>query len=164
MSAAEDLEAFLHREIPLSKDMGVAVASLSGEALELSAPLEPNLNHKRTAFGGSLYSLAVLAAWGAVRGLLLKAGLSDCHVVIVEGNLSYLKPVDGPFRARCPGPGPEEAEAFRQGLERKGKARLSLECAVRAEGAGEGEGPAAVFKGVFAASRGAVAKGGAGRG
>ncbi len=149
--AARELEAFLRREIPLSSGMGVAVARLDAEALELEAPLEPNLNHKRTAFGGSLYSLAVLAAWGTVRRTLRDAGI-EAHIVISEGGLSYLKPVAGAFRARCASPPEAEAEAFRKAVLRKGKGRISLRCEVR-EAAAPGEEPAAVFTGTFAASR-----------
>lgn len=149
-SAAADLEGFLRREIPLSRSMEVTVARLDGEGLELAAPLAPNLNHKRTAFGGSLYSLAVLAAWGTVRQILLEGSLK-AHVVISEGCLSYLKPVAGEFRARCPRPGAAEEARFRQALSRKGKARLALRCEVRP--AGDPAGPAAaVFQGTFAAS------------
>src|SRR5688572_1120434 len=109
----------------MSRSMGVTVARLDAEGLELAAPLAPNLNHKRTAFGGSLYSLAVLAAWGTVRRLLAEAGIK-AHVVIGEGSLSYLKPVAGEFRAACAAPAEDEAERFRAALSRKGKARISL--------------------------------------
>lgn len=149
-SAASELEAFLRREIPLSRTMEVSVPRLDEEGLELSAPLAPNLNHKRTAFGGSLYSLAVLAAWGTVRQIL-REGRLKAHVVISEGGLSYLKPVAGEFRALCPRPAAPEVARFRQALLRKGKARLALRCEVRP--AGDPAGPAAaVFQGTFAAS------------
>jgi thioesterase domain-containing protein len=151
-----ELEDYLRREIPLSRDMGVRVASLDGKALELAAPLAPNRNHKGTAFGGSLYSLATLAAWGTVRALLAPMGPgrdgAAVHIVIVEGALNYLKPVQGAFAARCERPDEAEAARFRQALLRKGKARIALRSEVRAAGAAEGEGPAAVFQGVFAAS------------
>ena len=158
---AAGLEAFLRREIPMSRSMGVTVSRLDATGLELSAPLAPNLNHKRTAFGGSLYSLAVLAAWGTVRVLLAEAGIK-AHVVIGEGSLSYLRPVAGEFRAACPIPPEEEVRRFRTALERKGKARLALRCEVRAAADPAG-GPAAVFQGVFAASRDARPRSGAAR-
>lgn len=150
-SPASELEALLRREIPLSRSMGVTVALLDKGVLELSAPLEPNLNHKRTAFGGSLYSLATLAAWGTVRQLLKEAG-KEAHVVIRKGALSYVKPVAGEFRARCERPSEADAERFRQSLARKGKARLSLRCEVRSASASPDSAPAAIFQGVFAAN------------
>ena len=168
-SPVKELEDYLRREIPLSRDMGVRVAALDGKALELAAPLAPNRNHKGTAFGGSLYSLATLAAWGTVRALLAPAGPGmdgqAVHIVIVEGALNYLRPVQGAFVARCERPDGAEAARFRQALLRKGKARIALRSEVRAAGAGEGEGPAAVFQGVFAASRAVAGESGAiGRG
>jgi thioesterase domain-containing protein len=149
--AAAELEAFLRREIPLSRKMGVTVSRLDAAGLELAAPLAPNLNHKRTAFGGSLYSLAVLAAWGTVRRILADAGIK-AHVVIGEGSLSYLRPVAGEFRAACAAPAEDDAGRFRTALARKGKARIALRCEVRAAADPEGA-PAAVFQGIFAASR-----------
>ena len=61
MDQLNQLRNVLHEEIPLTKAMGVEVNSYDGHCLVLSAPLDPNTNHKDTAFGGSLYSLAVLA-------------------------------------------------------------------------------------------------------
>ena len=159
---AAELEAFLRREIPLSRSLGVKVSRLDASGLELAAPLAPNVNHKRTVFGGSLYSLAVLAAWGTVRGLLAEAGIK-AHVVIGEGSLSYLRPVAGEFRAVCAVPPEEEVRRFRTALERKGKARIALRCEVRAASDPAGS-PAAVFQGIFAASRDGRPRSGAIRG
>lgn len=159
---AAELEDFLRREIPMSRSMGVRVTRLDAAGLELAAPLAPNLNHKRTAFGGSLYSLAVLAAWATVRRLLAEAGIK-AHVVIGEGSLCYLKPVAGEFRAACAVPPEDEADRFRTALMRKGKARIALRCEVLAAADPAG-GPAAVFQGIFAASREPRPRSGAGRG
>ncbi|MET0363375.1 MAG: YiiD C-terminal domain-containing protein, partial [Sphingobium sp.] len=49
----DSLQAYLHRQIPLSAAMQVSVQSAALESVTLSAPLEPNINHKSTAFGGS---------------------------------------------------------------------------------------------------------------
>jgi len=58
----------------------------------LTAPLGPNHNHKSTAFGGSLYSLAVLAGWSLLWIRLKDAGLEG-HVVIAKSEAEYLRPV-----------------------------------------------------------------------
>ena len=55
--------------------MGIRVAAYDGTSLKLTAPLAPNINHKSTAFGGSLYSLAVLCGWGIVHLKLAEAAL-----------------------------------------------------------------------------------------
>ena len=60
---AIDIEHYLHAHIPLSLAMGVKVLSSSREAVRLSAPLAPNINHRATVFGGSASAVALLAAW-----------------------------------------------------------------------------------------------------
>jgi thioesterase domain-containing protein len=52
--------------IPLSEALGVRLESFDGHALLVSAPLQPNHNHQGTGFGGSVYSVAVVSAWGLV--------------------------------------------------------------------------------------------------
>ena len=58
---AEHLERYMLAHIPLVAQMRVRVASLDEKGLTLTAPLAPNINHERTAFGGSLASLMTLA-------------------------------------------------------------------------------------------------------
>lgn len=58
------LQARLLEEIPLARHMEIRVLCSDRRSLLLSAPLAANSNHKGTAFGGSLYSVAVLAGWG----------------------------------------------------------------------------------------------------
>jgi thioesterase domain-containing protein len=55
------LQQLLHREIPLSRAMGVTLQASGAEAVILHVPLGPNLNHQQNAFGGSLTTLALLA-------------------------------------------------------------------------------------------------------
>jgi thioesterase domain-containing protein len=60
------LQNLIDREITLAKHMAVVVESADDNSMILRAPLAPNSNHKGTAFGGSLYSLAVLTGWAWV--------------------------------------------------------------------------------------------------
>ena len=74
------LESVLHRDIPLTRDMGLTVLDWHDQQLRLHLPLEANVNHKSTMFGGSLYCGAVLAGWaGCICDCVkkgLKAGIS----------------------------------------------------------------------------------------
>ena len=63
---ADYLQNLIDREIILAKHMGVVVESADDTSMVLRAPLAPNANHKGTAFGGSLYSIAVLTGWAWV--------------------------------------------------------------------------------------------------
>lgn len=58
------LQTVLHHDIPLTAEMGLEVLEWREQQLSLHLPLAPNVNHKSTMFGGSLYCGAVLAGWG----------------------------------------------------------------------------------------------------
>lgn len=142
MTAAAELERTLHEEIPLSRAMGIRVAAYDGSKLQLSAPLAPNTNHKSTAFGGSLYSLAVLCGWGLLHLKLREAGLRK-HIVIQESSIRYLLPVDGEMAAECR---PDETAfaRFLRTLEKHGKSRLALDVVIMQDGR-----PAVEFSGRY---------------
>ncbi len=53
-----ELQTYLHTHIPLSKAMEVEVVQATPDIIELRAPLAPNINHRGTAFGGSISTLA----------------------------------------------------------------------------------------------------------
>jgi len=128
-----DLEQTLHAEIPLTRAMGVHVVRADHHGLVLSAALAPNLNHKQTAFGGSLNSLATLACWGLIQ-LLVRDGGQAITVVIQESQVQFLKPVTHDFEAICPPPPAAVHEKFLRMLERKGRARLELEATIHSGG------------------------------
>lgn len=48
------LRNYLHDHIPLSKAMGVDAITVSVDEVVLSAPLEPNINHRQTALAAAL--------------------------------------------------------------------------------------------------------------
>ena len=144
MRAAE-LERYLHDHIPLSRALAVRVEHLGPELVRLSAPLAPNLNHRRTAFGGSVASLAILAGWS-----WLLARLADRspvpRLVIQEETVEYLAPIDAEFAAACAAP-PESAwRRFVRALDQRGRGRLELAAEVTSEGR-----LAARFRGLYVA-------------
>jgi thioesterase domain-containing protein len=122
---ARELEAVLHHEIPLSRQMDLTVLRYDGSCLRLGAPLAPNINHKATAFAGSLNAAMTLAGWGTVWLLLAERGLHGT-IVIQESSTRYQLPVGYDFTATCRMPQLGETERFLAGLRRRGKARLAL--------------------------------------
>ncbi len=126
------LEETLHREIPLTRAMGVTVVRCDGHGLALAAPLAANLNHKRTAFGGSLAALATLAGWGLLQ-LLLRAH-APATVVIRESEVRYLRPVMQDIEATCALPPAAELARFLRMFERRGMARIELAATIPANG------------------------------
>jgi thioesterase domain-containing protein len=129
---AARLQQTLHDDIPLTREMGITVAAYDGMQLRLAAPLAPNLNHKCTAFGGSLYSLSVLCGWGLLHLKLEEAGLHR-HIVIQQADIEYLLPVAQDMEAEC------EVDAaalqrFMTTLQKHGRARLPLDVIIKRNG------------------------------
>jgi len=120
------LADFWAQEIPMTRALGVAVDAWDGKTLVLGAALAANKNDKGTAFGGSLYSLAVLAGWGLVMLSLWRDGY-DCDVVIQHASVDYLSPVRTRLVATCCVDEPAVWQAFRRQLDQRGKARLLLQ-------------------------------------
>jgi thioesterase domain-containing protein len=126
---AEQLQQTLYTDIPLTRAMGLRVSAYDGQTLRLAAPLAPNVNDKGTAFGGSLYTLAVLCGWSLLRLKLNEAGMQQKNIVIHEANTRYLLPVSGELHAACTLTG-DVLNEFMQPLQKKGRARITLTVAI----------------------------------
>jgi thioesterase domain-containing protein len=145
MSLVEKIQELFYSKIPITRDMGVVVEQYDGERLVLSAPLEANVNHLGTAFGGSLNALAVLSGYGL---LWLELQDTECHIVIRQSSISYERPVRGQLRAVCVRPEAEALAEFKHTFHQKGKARIALSSTI------EDDGVTAVrFDGIFVAMR-----------
>ncbi len=127
MTPAE-LERYLHTHIPISAPLGVRVAGASAGQVRLTAPLAPNLNHRRTAFGGSLSAVAILAGWSLLR-LRLGDGFRG-RLVIQTHTMDYVAPAEGDFAAECTAPAADLWERFTLALAGRGRARLELAATV----------------------------------
>lgn len=125
MMTVADLERYLHRQIPLSAAMQVSVRAAGTGSVVLAAPLEPNINHKSTAFGGSVSALAILAAWSVLHLRLLDEGLTG-EIVIQSNRMDYQRPITGPFTATSALVDPSAWPAFLAMLTRKGRARIEI--------------------------------------
>jgi thioesterase domain-containing protein len=119
----EAINLYLAEHIPISQALGAGVQAFDGDSIHIGAPLQPNLNHRNTAFGGSLATLGILAGWSLVNFNLREVGL-PCRVVIQKSEMDFLLPVDADFEAVAKKP--ETWETFVKTLQRRGKARLEL--------------------------------------
>ncbi|MEE1866200.1 MULTISPECIES: YiiD C-terminal domain-containing protein [Pseudomonas] len=144
------LEAVLHGDIPLTREMGMRVLDWQQHQLRLQLPLEANVNHKSTMFGGSLYCAAVLVGWGWLHLRLREAGIDDGHIVIQEGQISYPLPVTGAAIALCQAPEEKVWERFIATYQRRGRARLNLHTKVSNAGSDEA---AVLFSGQYVLHR-----------
>lgn len=122
---ADALTRYLHDHIPLTRHMEIQVAECSPERIVLRAPLAPNINHRETAFGGSLSGIAILAGWAWLHARLSRD--FGPRLVVQESTMTFEKPVTGPFEAICNSPPEIEFERFLILLKRRAKARMTLE-------------------------------------
>ncbi|WP_244240806.1 YiiD C-terminal domain-containing protein [Luteimonas yindakuii] len=90
-AALQRLQAHFDGMPPVAA-MRVGITGWDGACLRLSAPLAAHVNDKGCAFGGSLVSLATLAAWGLVTLQVEAAGL-DVDVFVAATEVRYRAPL-----------------------------------------------------------------------
>ncbi|MBD3669765.1 MAG: YiiD C-terminal domain-containing protein [Gammaproteobacteria bacterium] len=133
MNLYKELKELLYREIPISKSMGIDVESYDDKSLCLFAPLDKNINHKMTAFGGSLYSVAVLSGWSLLY-LVLKENELSGHIVIHESRVLYSRPVTGPIVACSRFDSDANLKRAISLYEKKGRCRVNITVLVEQDG------------------------------
>lgn len=129
MSGQADLEAiqrYLHDHIPLSRHLGARLLEAGFDAVRIAAPLAPNLNHRGTAFGGSISALAILSGWTWLFVNLRRDGFEG-RIVIQSNAMDYVAPGEGEFTAACRAPTAERWEHFRAMLRDRGRGRMQLD-------------------------------------
>jgi thioesterase domain-containing protein len=127
---AKDLETLLKSEIPISQQLGVHDFRLGNDELRLRLDLKPNVNHKGTLFGGSLYSAGALSCYALFLSGLREGAVTTNNIVIAEGNMKYIAPVAEDAVVRAFWNSPEEKEQFFKTLASKNKARVLMRAQV----------------------------------
>ena len=140
------LQDRLTSEFALARHIGISVECADDAALGLTAPLIANANYQGTAFGGSLFSVAVLTGWAWVARFVDSRRLA-ADAVIQESTIRYLAPVRGVLRASLVLPDTAEIERFAKMLQRARRGRIRLRVEIRQEPT-----VAAEFEGVYAAT------------
>ncbi|QQR90984.1 MAG: YiiD C-terminal domain-containing protein [Myxococcales bacterium] len=144
-----DLQNYIHQHIPLTQAMGIAVHLGTSEKVILWAPLTPNLNHKKTAFGVSIVGLCTVSAW-ALLFLFCKEAGARTEIVIQDSRMRYLRPVHNDFVATSLAPKPASQTEFIETLKEKGKTTIRLRSVLSEENSDD---MAAIFDGVFVAQQ-----------
>jgi thioesterase domain-containing protein len=140
-----DLQKYLHDHIPISAAIEVEVVEVGRDGVVLRAPLEPNINHRETVFGGSASAVAILAAWSLVHIRLREAGVRS-RVVIQRNTQDHDLPIHGSFTARSFIDDPLRWDRFMKLLEKRGRARVAVSALLEFEGQVAGR-----FEGTFVA-------------
>ena len=127
------VEESIHEDIPLSAAMGTRVVVATPESVVLTAPLAPNVNHRATAFGGSVAALAMLAGWTLLDARLQETEIR-AHTVVQASDMHFLAPAKASLEARAFPPEDQAWRRFLTTLERWGRARLRLRVEVHSNG------------------------------
>lgn len=132
----ETLQALLYEQIPLYRALQFSVSRWENHQISLHIPLEPNINHMHSAFGGSLYCGAVLAGWSWLYLRLKEMGLAEenMHIMIHGGTIEYPHPVLGEAVAVCSAPEEQSWSKFITIFKRRKKARLTLTSSIHYDG------------------------------
>ena len=120
----ESLEAYIHRQIPITSAMGVTLVEATIDRVVLSAPLAPNINHRETVFGGSAAAIATLAAWTLVL-VRMRAEQLTGRLVIARNVMEFQKPITADFTAVASANDLDSWDRFVAGLIRKKRGRLT---------------------------------------
>ncbi len=143
----QDLQAYIYEQIPIVEKNAFTVEP-DGEApyARVRARLEDHVNHRNSAFGGSLSTALILCSWASVHGILKSRGIDDGSVVIQTQRVDYLKPVTADFTAEVTPLGEDDLARCVLMLAKFGKSRLMVESRVTQEG---DSSTRAAFTGVF---------------
>ena len=128
-ASGQNLENFVLEHLPLARAAGITVDDYTGAELRVSAPLDKNINDKGTAFGGSLYNLCVIAAWGMTDLKAKELGLKG-DIVVAKGEIDYLRPLRGRLTASVLSPSEEDLRRIEKSYHTHGKATFYLEATI----------------------------------
>jgi thioesterase domain-containing protein len=144
----EEFEEFLHLKIPVTKAMGVTVEEFGPSKVRLAAKIQPNINDKGTAFGGSISSLMTLCGW-SMAFCIMMGEVTEAQIVVQKSSIRYIAPIKDDFTAECEIRDRESLEQFLGTYRESGKGRLKLEVRIY----GGGETLSAQYEGQYVAYR-----------
>ncbi|HRF44163.1 MAG TPA: YiiD C-terminal domain-containing protein [Candidatus Competibacteraceae bacterium] len=140
----QEINDYLNRHVPLFQAMQARLDHCNDTGLSIVAPLEPNINDKGIAFGGSMAALAALTGWALTR-ITLNEHSETSEIVITDSTQKFLRPVHNEIITECLRPDSQVIERFIQSYRQRGKARWSVDVVIRAD---DGE-PAMIFTGQY---------------
>jgi thioesterase domain-containing protein len=112
----------------MAQFLSITFIELGPDRIVLSAPLEPSLNHRGTAFGPGVFTAISLAPWLLLvrRVWSLRLGV---QILLRRGEFAIHRPIASAFRAECIGLPPIAVDQ----LHSEGRLRLSATSYVRVD-------------------------------
>lgn len=126
----EEAQEYIYTNIPVTKAMGMTIKELSREAVVLGASIRENINHRGSAFGGSIDSLFLTTGWAFIR-FLIDHYTPTPIIVGSRGETNFQKPVLQDFESALEIPTDSAVEEFLNTFERFGKARITLKATIK---------------------------------
>ncbi len=140
----KQLEHFLAEHFPAVARDGIVFDSESEDYLVLKAPLAKNHNDLQTAFGGSLYNLALMSCWVTLYLECIKH-IKNPHIVTRDAQMRYRHPVTSSIiTAACRKPNARQWEGFFAHYAKAGRTSITLTSRISNESE-----VSAYFDGVF---------------
>lgn len=138
------LGEYLQQHFPALASAQIEFDEETDDYLVLRAPLAQNHNDLQTAFGGSLYNLALMSCWSTLY-LGCRKRLTQPRIVTRDAQMRYRHPVeDKIIRASCRKPNTRQWDGFFAHYEKAGRTSITLTSSIRTV-----DGTAAYFDGVF---------------
>lgn len=125
----EEIQQYIHEHIPITSQLKAFIKHQEPGSISIGAPLAENINHRNSAFGGSLSAIGILSGWALIFVELKRRGLQN-QLVIQRSSFEYLEPVTADFEAVSTFPSSIELDRFIKMFQRKGKARITIETKV----------------------------------
>lgn len=133
MLTIAEINEHLHTQIPITRSMGIKVVKFCATAVHTSAPLEANINHQESAFGGSIATLGIITGFVAIWGYL-KLQAKEAELVIQHSETEFSKPALGPMLAESRNLSEMAMKEFVASLESTGKSRILVTSDIFSEG------------------------------
>lgn len=121
----EEFQSYIEKQIPIVKAMEIEIETFSSRTVKLKAPLDKNINHRESAFGGSISSLLVLSCWAHIYAMLDSKNTMGT-IVIQDSQVKFHQPVVEELQAQSCEVDAKDQEKFWTMLDRFGKARLHM--------------------------------------
>ena len=133
-AVSHHLTAFFAQHLPITDYLGMRLKAFDGERFALAIDLQPSINDKLTAFGGSLFCACVMNCWGMVYLQARRRGINP-NMVVTHAEIDYLAPVDdAEIIAECCQPEAMDWTEFFQRYAERGKTRATLNSSIHCRG------------------------------
>jgi thioesterase domain-containing protein len=131
---SQELVKILSDNIKLYEHLGITVQELNSHRAVFKVSLQKNLNHKGTAFGGSLYATGVMSAYALVLAGLKAYKIPTENIVIAKGSIEYHRPVETDFEVHCAFKNIEQEKSFYSELQSTGRVKAELQVQILGDG------------------------------